>query len=284
MWSMLNPLAASFPGILLFDHKREVRIMSIENKVTIITGAAQGIGLACGERFAQEGARVVLADINAEKGEAAAESVRSAGGEAIFVGCDVGDKAQVVSLVEKAVERYGRLDVMISNAAILHIAGILDLEEEDYDRVVRVNLKGFFLTGQAAARQMVAQGGGGSIINMSSIQAVITLPNILTYSICKGGVKSLTVSMALALADKGIRVNAIGPGSIATDMVKQLMVDDAARDKLLSRTPLGRLGRPSEVASVAVFLASDESSYVTGETIYVDGGRLGLNYTVPVPG
>ncbi|MEE9267020.1 MAG: SDR family oxidoreductase [Gammaproteobacteria bacterium] len=258
--------------------------MSIESKVTIITGAAQGIGFACGQRFAQEGARVVLADINTEKGEAAAESIRSAGGEAIFVGCDVGDKAQVVSLIEKAIERYGRLDVMISNAAVLHIAGILDLEEEDYDRVVRVNLKGFFLTGQAAARQMVAQGGGGSIINMSSIQAVITLPNILTYSICKGGVKSLTVSMALALADKGIRVNAIGPGSIATDMVKQLMVDDAARDKLLSRTPLGRLGDPSEVASVAVFLASDESSYVTGETIYVDGGRLGLNYTVPVAG
>ena len=258
--------------------------MSIENKVTIITGAAQGIGLACGERFAQEGARVVLADINAEKGEAAAESIRSAGGDAIFVDCDVGDKAQVVSLIEKAIEKYGRLDVMISNAAILHIADILELEEEDYDRVVRVNLKGFFLAGQAAARQMVAQGGGGSIINMSSIQAVITLPNILTYSICKGGVKSLTVSMALALADKGIRVNAIGPGSIATDMVKQLMVDDAARNKLLSRTPLGRLGRPSEVASVALFLASDESSYVTGETIYVDGGRLGLNYTVPVSG
>ena len=256
--------------------------MSIRNKVTIITGGAQGIGLACGQRFAGDGARVVLADINIDKGEAAAESIRSSGGDAIFVGCDVGDKSQVVSLVEKAVEHYGRLDVMISNAAILHIADILDLEEEDYDRVLRINLKGFFLTGQAAARQMVAQGGGGSIINMSSIQAIITLPNILTYSICKGGVKSMTISMALALADKGIRVNAIGPGSIATDMVKQLMVDDAARRKLLSRTPLGRLGEPSEVAAVAVFLASDESSYVTGETIYVDGGRLGLNYTVPV--
>lgn len=256
--------------------------MSIRNKVTIITGGAQGIGLACGQRFAGDGSRVVLADVNIDKGEAAAESIRSSGGDAIFVGCDVGDKAQVVSLVEKAVEHYGRLDVMISNAAILHIADILDLEEEDYDRVLRINLKGFFLCGQAAARQMVAQGGGGSIINMSSIQAVITLPNILTYSICKGGVKSMTTSMALALADKGIRVNAIGPGSIATDMVKQLMVDDAARRKLLSRTPLGRLGEPSEVAAVAVFLASDESSYVTGETIYVDGGRLGLNYTVPV--
>jgi len=256
--------------------------MTVENKVTIITGAAQGIGFACGQRFASDGARVVLADINAEKGEAAAQTIRSTGGEAIFVSCDVGDKAQVVSLVETAVERHGRLDVMISNAAVLHIADILELEEEDYDRVLRTNLKGFFLTGQAAARQMVAQGGGGSIINMSSIQAVITLPNILTYSICKGGVNSLTTSMALALADKGIRVNGIGPGSISTDMVKQLMVDDAARKKLLSRTPLGRLGDPSEVAAVAVFLASDESSYVTGETIYVDGGRLGLNYTVPV--
>ena len=256
--------------------------MTVENKVTIITGAAQGIGFACGQRFASDGARVVLADINAEKGEAAAQTIRSTGGEAIFVSCDVGDKAQVVSLVETAVERHGRLDVMICNAAVLHIADILDLEEEDYDRVLRTNLKGFFLAGQAAARQMVAQGGGGSIINMSSIQAVITLPNILTYSICKGGVNSLTTSMALALADKGIRVNGIGPGSISTDMVKQLMVDDAARKKLLSRTPLGRLGEPSEVAAVAVFLASDESSYVTGETIYVDGGRLGLNYTVPV--
>lgn len=257
--------------------------MSVENKVTIITGGAQGIGLACGERFARDGAKVVLADINTEKGEAAAETIRADGGDATFIGCDVGDKGQVTSLVEKTVERHGRLDVMISNAAILHIADILDLEEEDYDRVLRVNLKGFFLTGQAAARQMVAQGDGGSIINMSSIQAVITLPNILTYSICKGGVKSLTISMSLALADKGIRVNAIGPGSIATDMVKQLMVDDAAKKKLMSRTPLGRLGEPSEVASVAAFLASDESSYVTGETIYVDGGRLGLNYTVPVP-
>jgi len=256
--------------------------MTLENKVTIITGAAQGIGLACGQRFANDGARVVLADINADKGEAAAQAIRSAGGDAIFVSCDVGDKSQVVALVQTAVERHGRLDVMIANAAVLHIADILDLEEEDYDRVLRTNLKGFFLTGQAAARQMVTQDGGGSIINMSSIQAIITLPNILTYSICKGGVNSLTTSMALALADKGVRVNGIGPGSIATDMVKQLMVDDAARKKLLSRTPLGRLGDPSEVAAVAAFLASDEASYVTGETIYVDGGRLGLNYTVPV--
>ena len=133
--------------------------MSVENKVTIITGGAQGIGLACGERFASDGARVVLADINDEKGEAAAEAIRADGGDAIFVHCDVGDKAEVESLVKQTVDRHGRLDVMISNAAILHIANILDLEEEDYDRVVRVNLKGFFLSGQAAARQIVEDEG-----------------------------------------------------------------------------------------------------------------------------
>ena len=177
--------------------------MSVDDKVTIITGGAQGIGLACGTRFAGDGARVVLADINDEKGEAAAETLRSAGGDATYVHCDVGDKSQVDALVAATVERHGRLDVMISNAAILHLGDILDLEEEDFDRVVRVNLKGFFLTGQAAARQMVAQGGGGAIINMSSIQAVITNANLLSYAVCKGGVKQLTVAMALALAETG---------------------------------------------------------------------------------
>jgi NAD(P)-dependent dehydrogenase (short-subunit alcohol dehydrogenase family) len=257
--------------------------MRLEDKVAVVTGAAQGIGLACAKRFVDEGARVVISDINKDLGAAEAEAIRAAGGEAAFVECDVGDKAQVDALVARAVKVYGRLDVMVANAAILHIGDILDLDEADFDRVLRVNLKGFFLSGQAAARQMVAQGGGGSIINMSSVQAVITLPNILSYAICKGGVKQLTVSMSLALADKNIRVNAIGPGSITTDMVKKLMVDRAARNKILSRTPLGRLGEPEEVASVAAFLASDDASYITGETIYVDGGRLGLNYTVPVP-
>ncbi len=256
--------------------------MSVEGKVTVITGAAQGIGLACAKRFARDGARVMLSDVNADKGHVEAEVLAEAGHEARFTACDVGDKGQVEALVAAAVEAWGRIDVMISNAAILCIGDVLDLEEEDLDAVIRVNLKGFFLTGQAAARQMVAQGEGGSIINMSSIQAVITNPNLLSYAICKGGVKQLTNAMALALADRGIRVNAIGPGSIATDMVKQLMVDEAASHKILSRTPIGRLGEPEEIAAIAAFLASDEASYITGETIYADGGRLGLNYTVPV--
>ena len=242
----------------------------------------RGSDLACAQRFAADGAKVVLADIQTEKGEQSAQALRDAGGEAMFVACDVGDRARVEALVAKTVEAYGGLDVMISNAAVLHPADVLELEEEDFDRVVRVNLKGFFLTGQAAARQMVAQGRGGAIINMSSIQAYITNANLLSYAVCKGGVAQLTVAMALSLAPHGIRVNAIGPGSIATDMVMQLISSDEARRTVMSRTPMGRLGKPEEIAAVAAFLASDEASYITGETVVADGGRLGLNYVVPV--
>jgi NAD(P)-dependent dehydrogenase (short-subunit alcohol dehydrogenase family) len=148
--------------------------------------------------------------------------------------------------------------------------------------VLRVNLKGYFLCGQAAARQMVRQGGGGAIVNMSSVNAVLAIPNIAPYVVSKGGVNQLTNVMAQALAPHNIRVNGIGPGSIATDLLKKVMVDEAARRKIMSRTPMGRPGDPAEVAAVALFLASDDASYITGQTVYPDGGRMGLNYTVPV--
>ena len=256
--------------------------MRLKNKVAIVTGAAQGIGEACARAFAREGANVVIADVNVEKGEAVAADIGAAGGAAMFVSCDTGDSAQVAALVEHTVSEFGSLDIMLSNAAILHACDFLDLSEADFDRVVRVNLKGYFLIGQAAARQMVKQGTGGAIINMSSINAVVTIPAITSYAVCKGGIGQLTKSMALALADRNIRVNAIGPGTIATDMGKTMVQDAEARHRVMSRTPMGRLGEPEEIAAVAVFLASDESSYITGETIYADGGRLPLNYTVPV--
>ncbi len=256
--------------------------MRLKDKVTVVTGAAAGIGLACAQRFAGEGAKVVLSDIDGDKGAAAAQAIAETGAEARFVPCDVGDKAQVDALIVAAVAAYGGLDCAIANAGIVHACDFLELAEEDFDRVIRVNLKGVFLTGQAAARQMVAQGRGGTIINMSSVNAVMAIPAIAPYVAAKGGVNQLTKVMALSLVDHGIRVNAIGPGSILTEVFKSVATDRAAMNKILSRTPMGRVGEPDEVASVALFLACEDSSYITGQTIYPDGGRMALNYTVPV--
>jgi len=256
--------------------------MRLLDRIAIVTGGAQGIGLACVRAFVREGAKVMIGDIDDAKGNAAAAEIRDAGGEVAYVHCDVGDKAQVEAMVRATVEDFGGLDIMLSNAAVLHTGDFLDIEEEVLDQTLRVNLKGAFLTGQTAARHMVASGEGGVIINMSSINAVTAIPAASPYVICKGGVNQLTKVMALSLADRGVRVNAIGPGTIATDMASKIMDDDDARHMVLSRTPLGRLGEPDEIADAAVFLASDESSYITGQTIYVDGGRLALGYTVPV--
>jgi NAD(P)-dependent dehydrogenase (short-subunit alcohol dehydrogenase family) len=261
--------------------------MRVKDQVVVITGAAAGIGYGCARRFAAEGARVVLSDIDAEKGQAALESLKGEGAEAVFIACDVGDKAQVEALIAGAVAAFGRIDCLVANAGIVKGADFLDFSEEDFDAVLRVNLKGVFLCGQAAARQMVKQGPRadgtcGSIVNMSSINAVVAIPTITPYCVAKGGVNQLTKVMSLALADKGVRVNGVGPGSINTEMVRAVNNDPAAWQRLMSRTPLGRLGEPEEMGNVAVFLASSDASYVTGQTIYADGGRLGLNYTVPV--
>jgi glucose 1-dehydrogenase len=251
--------------------------MRLAGKVAIVTGAARGIGRAVAELFALEGAKVVIADID----PAGAATARAIGESAVFVEADVGDGAQATAVVEAAVARLGGLDVLVNNAAIVHKAPFLELEEADLDRVLRVNLKGAFLVGQAAARAMVAAGTKGAIVNMSSVNAVLAIPDQVPYVVSKGGLNQLTRVMALALAPHGIRVNAIGPGSILTEMLERVMADEAARRTVLSRTPLGRCGEPVEIARLALFLASDEASYVTGQCVYADGGRLGLNYTVP---
>lgn len=259
--------------------------MLLEDKVAIVTGAAQGIGHAVARRLLEEGARVVIADINEEAGEEAAETL-SVAGEVRFVECDVGERLDVRNLVAATIEAFGDIDVLVNNAAVVAAADFLEVSEEDFDHVLRTNLKGAFLVAQSVARHMVervkAGAPPGAIINLSSINAVFALPNQVPYSISKGGIAQLTRAAALSLARYRIRVNAVGPGSIRTPMLEKVLQDEAARKVMLSRTPLGRAGEPEEVAAVVAFLASDEASYITGQTIYADGGRLPLNYTVPV--
>lgn len=258
--------------------------MKLEGKVALVTGAAQGIGLACAAALAREGAKVLIADVNATAGAAALQQLRDAGAKAAFATCDVSRKADVEKAVAAAVSEFGQLDIAIANAGIVHAAEFLDLEEADFDRVLAVNLKGVFLVGQAAARQMVKQGRGGAIINMSSVNAVLAIPNQVPYVVSKGAVNQLTKVMALSLATHGIRVNGIGPGTILTDLARKAVLGNReAERKILSRTPMGRMGEPDEIGKVAAFLASDDASYLTGQTIYPDGGRLALNYTVAVP-
>lgn len=260
--------------------------MGLEGKTAIVTGGAQGIGFAIARRFAGDGAKVVVADIDDSRGGKAVEELNDLG-EASYVHCNVGERLDVRNLVASTLERYGDIDVLMNNAGIVHGANFLDLEEADFDHVLRVNLKGSFLVGQAVARHMVerVEGDGrpGVIINMSSINAVFAIADQVPYSVSKGGVAQLTRVMALSLAPYGIRVNAIGPGSIMTEMLEAVNADADAKKRVLSRTPLGRIGEPFEIAAVAAFLASDEASYITGQTIYADGGRLPLNYTVAIP-
>ena len=252
--------------------------MKLSNKTAIVTGATQGIGLACASRLIAEGAQVMLVDIK----EAGAEAAAALGPQAHFFCADVSQKADVDAMMTATLARFGHVDILINNAGVTHAADFLDVAEDDFDRVMRINLKSMFLCGQAVAREMVKR-NSGVIINMSSVNAELAIPNQVPYVVSKGAINQLTKVMSLNLVEHGIRVNGIGPGTILTELAKKaVMGSPEARHTILSRTPMGRCGEPEEVASIAAFLASDDASYMTGQTLYVDGGRLALNYTVPV--
>ena len=258
-------------------------MIELTGKKALITGGAKGLGLASAEALAAHGADVALIDVLADDVLTAAAGItEKTGRKAIGLNASVSDKAEITKAVRDVVAQLGGLDIVVANAGIVKAGTILDLSEQDYDAVMGVNLKGVFLTAQAGAQAMVKAGQGGCVIVMSSTNAVVAIPNQLAYVTTKGGLQQMTKAMALGLADHGIRVNAIGPGSIKTDVLNAVADKPEVMKTILSRTPMKRVGEPSEVGSVVAFLASDYASYMTGETIYVDGGRLALNYTVAV--
>jgi len=246
-----------------------------QKPLALITGAAQGIGYACAHALSEDGYAVILSDINEAGVLAAAEKLGAAGSYA----CDMGDAAQVSSMFERIASEHGPIHALVNNAGVAMPGDFLTYELESFERVIDINLRGVFQATQLAARVMVEHTIEGAIVNMSSINAQVAIPAIPAYCASKGGVMQLTKVAALALAKNNIRVNAVGPGSIDTEMMAGVNANPDAFKTAMSRTPLGRAGHASEIGDVVAFLCSKKASYITGETIYVDGGRLGLNYT-----
>lgn len=247
-----------------------------DHPLALVTGAAQGIGFACAQALAEDGFRIIVSDINAQ---GAAEAAQKLGGGAVGIGCDMGDAQQIGALFDRIEAELGPLEVLVNNAGIAMPGDFLEYDLEAFDRVINVNLRGVFLAIQRAAKSMIANGIEGAIVNMSSINAQVAIPSIPAYCASKGGVMQLTKAAALALAPHNIRVNAVGPGSIDTEMMAGVNANPEAMKMVMSRTPLQRIGSPREIGDVVAFLAGRKASYVTGETIYVDGGRIGMNYT-----
>jgi len=250
--------------------------MDLKNKVAIITGARRGIGRSHALTLAKAEAKVVVADISQEDCQKVVEEVKKAGGEAIAVKCDVAKKEEADNMVKAAVEKWGKVDILVNNAGICQFKPFLELTEEEWDRTLDINLKGYFLCVQAAAKEMVKQ-KSGVIINIASVamgQQGIGFPNIVHYCASKGGIVGMTEALAVELAPFNIRVNAIAPGMIETPMIDPVKQDSKTMEAMLARVPMHRVGKPEEVSNLVLFLASNESSYMTGSTVIIDGGWL----------
>jgi len=251
-------------------------MFELKDKVAIITGARQGMGRTHALTLARAGAKVVVSDISLEDCEKVVKEIKKNGGKAIAIKCDVAKKTEVDEMIEKAVEKWGKIDILVNNAGICQFKPFLELTEEEWDRTLNINLKGYFLCAQAAAKEMVKQ-KKGVIINIASIamgQLGVGFSTLTHYTASKGGIVGMTETLALELAPYNIRVNAIAPGMIDTPMVVSLKQDPKTMEATLARVPMRRAGSPQEVSNLVLFLASDESSYMTGSTVVIDGGWL----------
>ena len=251
----------------------------LDKKIAFVTGAGSGIGEQIARLFAQQGAHVILTDIRVDAAERVASEIRAAGGSSRTQQLDVAEESQVKAAIERVATTEGRLDILVNNAGISHVGNILETSLQDWERVMRVNARGVFLCAREGVRQMLAQSPvGGVIINMSSVVATIGINRRLPYSASKGAVLALTRSIAIDFVTQGIRCNAICPGTVHTPFVESYLAshfaghEDEVRQQLHSRQPIGRMGRPDEIAYAALYLASDEAAFVTGSALFIDGG------------
>ncbi len=251
--------------------------MRFADKVAVVTGGSTGIGRACAQEFAAEGAAVVIADVNAQQGEELAAAIVAAGGQALFQHTDVSQDASVQAMAEAACERFGGIDCLVNSAAIQSYGSVVTTDEDTWDRTLDINLKGIYLAAKHCIPR-IAQRGGGAVTSIASVQGLISQPDVAAYTATKGAIIAMTRTMALDHADDGVRVNAVSPGSIDTPMLRgsaELFNPDAVAETLASwgeLHPLGRVGQPREVARVVLFLSSDDASFMTGANVVVDGG------------